>query len=144
MENNVIIDLKNISIAFDEDPAGHFYDNTAGTGFLGIISDQAFGNIHLRPNFGKSGEVGIKGNTIPASQLNLYPNPAKETLNIELSGQEIEKITVYNSAGATVFSSATKSVGSNYKLNTAQFNSGVYFISVQTKTGIVSSKFIVK
>ena len=93
----------------------------------------------------KEGEfVGIKGNTIPASQINLYPNPAKETLNIELSGQEIEKINVYNSAGATVFSSTTKSVGSSYKLNTAPFSSGVYFISVQTKTGIVSSKFIVK
>jgi len=134
------LDGNNISIAFDNDPAGFLYDNTDTPGTLGLLI--GFGYIHLRPNFGKS-PVGIPQLKILDNQLLTYPNPAKEALNIRLDGQTIVKVMVYNTAGKMV-STASGINSSTYKLNTEALSSGIYFISVQTETGVVSSKFIVQ
>ena len=129
------LDEYNVSVAFDDDPNGFFYDNTDN--FLTAI--YGFGYIHIRPNFGNS-NVGI--NKSEVAQLEIYPNPVRGILNIN-SETTINKLIVYNAAGQVVY---TKSDINDtlYRFNTEFLNAGLYFISIQTKTGVVNSKFVVK
>jgi len=129
------LDEYNVSIAFDETPDGYFYDNSDG--FLSKI--YGFGYIHLRPNFGNE-NVGINKSEI--AQFVIYPNPTSGELKIENAKLKIENITVYNTAGQVVYTKSN--INSNfYRLNTEFLNKGMYFISIQTKSGIENYKFVV-
>jgi len=129
-----------ISVAFDNAPDGFFYSYTNVPNKLGKVSD--FGYLHIRPNFGLYG-VGISSEKISNSQLTLYPNPVRGELRIENGDLKIEKITICNAAGQVV-QTITNVNNTSYKINTERLNSGLYFISVQTKDGVVNSKFVVK
>ena len=132
------LDDYNIGLAFDENPDGFFYDNTDN-----ILSKiQGFGHIHIRPNFGNP-SVGIVSNSLPASQLVLYPNPSNGLLNVRLEEMNIERVLVYNAFGAIIYTSPSINA-SSCKINTAGFSSGFYLISVQTETGTINSRFVVK
>jgi hypothetical protein len=87
--------------------------------------------------------IGIPEIVLNESQLRLYPNPVSDVLNVELKDKVIDKVLVYNILGKNmhITSHINNSV---YKLNTADFAPGIYFISVQTETEIVFSKFVVR
>ena len=130
-----------ISIAYDGewDGDGHVWIYAPQEDYWG--TESGFGYLHIRPNFGTYG-VGISSESISNAQLTLYPNPSKGILNVTMGETVIDKMTVYNAAGQVI-----KSVNVNadtYKLNTERLSPGLYFISVQTKSGVVNSKFVVK
>ena len=92
----------------------------------------------LVSSVGINNELGTKN-----YELIIYPNPAKDELRVENGELKMEKITVYNSVGQIVM--AVSSVNAtSYSLNVERLNSGLYFISVQTKDGVVNGKFVVK
>ena len=131
----------NIGVAIDTYEGGYFYDNSEETGILEKV-EMWFGNIHLRPNFGLYGS-GISSEKISNSQLIIYPNPVRGELKVDNGELKMEKITICNAAGQVVQTISNVN-NTSYKINTERFSSGLYFISVQTKSGIVNSKFIVK
>lgn len=136
LENN------NIAIAYDADPEGGFYANW-GDGLLEEIgADYGFGYIHVRPNFGGL-HTGIAEVKMADPVLKLYPNPASEALNIRVSNQQIERISVYNASGITVYNVSGIN-HSEYKLNTGEWTPGFYFVTVQTNAGVRTSKFMIK
>ena len=128
----------NIAITYDEALGGFFYDNTDNV--LSKIS--GFGYIYVRPNFGNPG-VGIAPNNVSPAQLILYPNPSNGLLNVQLDGAKINRLAVYDALGKMVYSSANIN-DYLYKMNTKTLSSGLYFISVQTETGVLNSKFVVE
>jgi len=86
-------------------------------------------------------ELGV--NELTPSDLHLYPNPVLGVLNVELEANTIDKVFVYNILGEIIHLNPDVN-NSNYKLNTTDFASGIYFISVQTETGVIHSKFVVQ
>ena len=74
--------------------------------------------------------------TATNTQMELYPNPAVNQLNVRLENDA--EITVYNIMGQNVLNmQGLKGVNT---INVNELNSGVYFISA----GTVTQKFIVK
>lgn len=72
-------------------------------------------------------------------EVNIYPNPASDIVNINTS-RKIEEITIYNASGIIIetFSEYTKTININ------KYPKGTYFIYTQTAEGNAVNKLIVK
>lgn len=78
------------------------------------------------------------------STVSIYPNPASNELNINLSGDINTTIySIYNTLGQSIL---TKKVGSqaDLKVNTSGFSNGVYFIKIEREGNTKTLKFIKK
>ncbi len=71
-----------------------------------------------------------------AMQAKVYPNPAGNTVNVELSGNENENVTVsiYDYTGRMVFSASRPN--RNLRLDLENIGNGSYFISLKNNSGI--------
>jgi hypothetical protein len=73
--------------------------------------------------------VGIQ-ETANHKLLNIYPNPAKDKLNI-ISGKKLQvDLQMFNSLGSVVISKGKVNITGAYKLDISQLNPGVYFIRI--------------
>jgi len=134
------LDNNNIAIAndFDENGSVWIYDPSEDQ----FEARSGFGYVHLRPNFGNP-PVGIDKLQIANYELRIYPNPATSELRVESGELIMEKINVYNTAGQVVMSFSDIN-STSYRINTEKLSAGLYFISVQTKDGVINGKFVVK
>ena len=74
--------------------------------------------------------------------LSIAPNPANEFVGITLEGTETAQIKIVDVLGNTVYS---KQISGATKIGTADFNSGVYFISIQGENKkAITKKLIVR
>ncbi len=72
--------------------------------------------------------------------LCVYPNPVKDKLIIELpNGEAANRIVVYNNTGALVIEQ-----NATHELNLQNTPSGLYFVVVETESGIIFKNKIVK
>ena len=82
--------------------------------------------------------------SIAANGINIYPNPVKDYINIELlnalTARDVVDITVYAATGNKVFQSSTYT----QKINTSKWAKGVYTIAVKTTQQTISKKIIVE
>ncbi len=79
--------------------------------------------------------IGLDENAIPEINLNLYPNPAKDVLNIkckEFAGKQLD-IKVYDLSGKTIRFIRLKKFNGSLKLKLADYPPGNYFISFERK-----------
>ncbi|MEZ4805449.1 MAG: T9SS type A sorting domain-containing protein [Bacteroidia bacterium] len=75
--------------------------------------------------------------------FNMYPNPSKGNLSVELDAQyRIRKVEVYNNLGQNVLTVNTE--GSNVDINMEGYPKGIYHLITQTSKGMVRSKFILE
>ncbi len=75
----------------------------------------------------------------------VYPNPTKDVINIEISGFDNEvDILIYNSLGQRVYSQRVKSANSDYRqsIDFSQFESGVYVIRINDGTKTATQRFV--
>jgi len=71
----------------------------------------------------------------------VYPNPATDVVNIE-SAYQIESVKVFNYNGQVI---ANETVNNTmYKVNTSNFNTGLYFFQIETTEGTISKRVIVE
>lgn len=76
--------------------------------------------------------------TALASSFSVYPNPAKDVLNISNSiGAEITAVTVSDINGRTV-----KQFGSVSQINISDLNAGVYFVNISSNEGSLTKKVV--
>ena len=75
------------------------------------------------------------------NRIDVYPVPATNQVNISAT-RDIHSIKVYNSFGQIVF--IENSICKNYLLNTSDYNTGLFFIRLETETGIVTKRFIIE
>ena len=105
--------------------------------------DQNLPNTSFFAENGMSAIIGFKAgvNSIneTAAELtaNIYPNPAKDFVNIE-TNFEIRNLKVVNYVGQVVFDRNVDQMG--YQINTSAFGPGMYFVQIQTSEGVVITK----
>ena len=84
----------------------------------------------------------------PMTAVRVYPNPATDMLNIEVNASQSSamSIEVYNIMGQKMMeSNVNVSTGMNYPtINTADFASGIYFVTVKANGFENTMKFVVK
>lgn len=78
--------------------------------------------------------------TILNNQIQIFPNPIQDILNIHSPNILIEEVEVFNIAGQRVLSNFEKT--NQLNLNTINWTSGTYFIKIQTKEGVILKKII--
>ena len=78
---------------------------------------------------------------ISSGTFNVYPNPAKETLNI-VSATSISEIRLINIAGQVVYSQRVNN--NNLQLSVEKFESGFYTLQITTSNGISVERVIIK
>jgi hypothetical protein len=91
------------------------------------------------------GAVGIKEVAV-GTEINLYPNPAIDEINLEFELKESKNVTisVYNSIGQEMFSETEKG-GSGLRtkrLNVSHLSSGMYIIQVRQGDWIANKRLI--
>ena len=90
----------------------------------------------------------LSTNDLIRTELNIYPNPASEKINVEFSSITSEKVkyTIYNEVGRVVKSNTENiNIGvNNFVINVGSLNSGLYFVSLELKDGSVTKQFIKK
>jgi len=85
-------------------------------------------------------DVGVGINEL-ANNISVYPNPAKDFVMVEAS-QDIRSIKVTNYMGQVV--NAVKAVEmTQYRINTSDLSSGVYFVEVETAAGIEKVRIVI-
>ena len=83
--------------------------------------------------------IGIENHFV--DQINAYPNPARDLVNIK-SDNTITKVNVYNYTGQMVKS---EKVDNNvYQVNTSAFNSGIYFFQIETAQGVTTKRIVIE
>ena len=78
----------------------------------------------------------FKGSLVSANEILIYPNPATDVINIS-SANEIQNVSIFNNVGQTIYN------GPDIKINTSNFESGIYLIRIETKEGIETQKITI-
>ena len=74
------------------------------------------------------------------TNFTLYPNPAKDVINIKVKNEmEVKSISIYNTLGQILM---TTIHAENGEINVSNLQSGSYFIKVFTDKGSSTAKFI--
>lgn len=79
--------------------------------------------------------VGVGINEINNTQISVYPNPANSNLTIQTT-ENILVVSIYNSAGVFV-----KAENKN-TFSVENLPAGIYFLQVQTESGISTARFV--
>ena len=95
----------------------------------------ATGNRNLVANFLHTEGVGEQGN----QALVLYPNPVNDKLTIE-ADDALGTVEIYNLVGALVYSQ--KNCGNKVEINTADLQSGIYFVRLTNDKMSETRRFV--
>jgi len=112
---------------------GTQYEQVQGGGYNGSNGKWYFDNVDI-----SYGILGVKENTL--STFKMYPNPAKNVLNISTNSAEAKQVDIYNVLGKIVLSEKT----SNNTLNIASLNSGIYMVKVTQHESSITKKLVIK
>ena len=134
---------------------GKYYDDVYGKG-LGLVSHHytyAAYSIDTRTYlfYYKKDSVGCgtPDNTLAAinkyelaqQNINLYPNPAKDVLNVEFEmPNEKAELKLFDVNGKLVL---TQTINGKAIIDASNFNAGVYSLSIINNEGIVNKKLII-
>lgn len=81
----------------------------------------------------------LSTNSFDANSFKVYPNPAKNLLNID-SASNVQSVSVYNVIGQEVLNRTINSTNAN--LDISSLNTGVYVVRALIDGNVVTSKFI--
>jgi hypothetical protein len=90
--------------------------------------------------------IGSGGTSIKANSLNLnleyYPNPVSDVLNIDMNGTSVKLISLFNITGQQVYYSINPE--QNTTINMNDFCAGMYILKIENESGVISKKIIKK
>ncbi|WP_298893445.1 T9SS type A sorting domain-containing protein [uncultured Psychroserpens sp.] len=75
------------------------------------------------------------------SNFKIYPNPAKDYITIETNNVAITSIVMYDILGKNVFA---QSELTNNRINVSDFNSGLYFVKIESSGNSITKKLIIE
>ena len=78
---------------------------------------------------------------INKNELKIYPNPVKKYLNIEINAETSGIISIYNTYGLILVRDSYVSSGV-LQMNVCSLPPGIYFIKIETLSGIQNARFI--
>jgi hypothetical protein len=76
-----------------------------------------------------------------SNNINIFPNPASDIINIECIDNSKNQVTLYDSAGKPLL---TKTFRHNYSIDVTNRSEGIYLISVVSKTEVFTEKVVVQ
>jgi len=76
-----------------------------------------------------------------ASLFQIYPNPAAELVNVK-SPVTIDRIHILNNNGQLVLDEEVNSM--EYQIDVSKYDTGIYFIKLETSEGVILRKVAVK
>ena len=76
------------------------------------------------------------------TKVALYPNPTKEAVNI-LSEDGLQRITVFNLLGQQI-ETFTLTGANHFVLNTSDYATGIYTVTIATEKGVTTQWFVVQ
>lgn len=85
--------------------------------------------------------VGFEENTTNFN-FQLYPNPVESELVVKVEGTSLLQLTVKDMHGKKLIQTCAS--GNESKINLIQLSSGIYFIDIETESGILVKKFVKK
>jgi Secretion system C-terminal sorting domain len=101
------------------------------------VSAASPGTVYIDNVYFSKTALGV--NDFEISKINMYPNPAKNELNID-SASDIENVSIFNLLGQEVIS---KSINNkSVSLNISDLQSGVYIVKTSIENKTSTSKFI--
>jgi PKD repeat protein len=88
--------------------------------------------------------TGLNTNTELTEKINLFPNPAGHQLFLYAENSHSKGIIkMIDILGKTLLQQEVEDIGTMTEINTAEFNSGTYFITVTTGNKTISKKLII-
>jgi hypothetical protein len=87
--------------------------------------------------------TGIEEATINSS-LKVYPNPAKEVLNISFDATSESNVVLSDIVGNAIYSTTYASGSNNISVNTSGLPTGMYILNISTENGRVARKVNIK
>lgn len=93
----------------------------------------------------KEQNVGVKNTIAKLANVNAYPNPAKDVLNLSVktNAKEDVSVTVFDIKGSVLYKNTFNTNGNEViTVPVKELNKGVYFFNVKTSEGLATGKFI--
>lgn len=78
------------------------------------------------------------------SNINVYPNPATNEINLSWNENESVSIKVYNALGKIMYFNTTINLANKPKIDVSNYASGIYFVKINNTKGVITKKIIVK
>ena len=106
--------------------------------YSGIVYDYSTDSYYSPKNINKQPDSIENPFTV-----NIYPNPATNIVNIEISGvnEGIADIEIYNTMGNLIRKETIESNGI-FSLNVSNLTQGIYYIRIIYKSAVISEKII--
>tara|TARA_B110000037_G_scaffold69348_1_gene83892 strand:- start:111 stop:1388 length:1278 start_codon:yes stop_codon:yes gene_type:complete len=120
------------------------YDNVEDTDFVVQYGFAVYG-LNANPvDETALGSIVVTNSTLGVNDFNainvsVYPNPTINNINIQ-SDEQITNIVVYNTLGQMVKSASPDAT--NFSMETANLDAGIYFAKLSTEKGSKTVKFI--
>lgn len=76
-----------------------------------------------------------------ANNISVYPNPAKDQVNISSETAKLQAVEVLNSTGSVVYRATIDNNATKHSINVSAFANGHYMLRATTDNGIVTKQF---
>lgn len=74
--------------------------------------------------------------------VNIYPNPAKDVLNVRVSNAEAKQVRIINAIGRIVYATSTITSNGILTIPIGDLNAGTYFVEITTASDRKVEKFV--
>jgi hypothetical protein len=81
-------------------------------------------------------------NDFEFSDLSLYPNPTKSEVNLKWNKPEDVSIRIFDAQGKIMFFGKKVNLFNGFKVDVSSFNSGIYFVKLNSNNGEITKKLI--
>lgn len=148
-KNNIISnDIEVVSITAQDDANATVRLNVKPTAEIGTYNVAYFypadlDTMYLNNYFIIGAAAGT--NEINENTAKIFPNPAKNLLNIE-SKNDISSVQIFDLMGKEIFNKTIEKQTQNLQINLSEIliPKGIYFIKVQSLEGLVTQKIIIE
>ncbi|AXG72316.1 hypothetical protein KORDIASMS9_04587 [Kordia sp. SMS9] len=123
----------------------YYYDNNADNiafRYNNVVVVSAFLGVNeTTETFERNTEITLSTDTFDAEQFQLYPNPAKDFITIDATtNQAIKTVSIVDVQGRNVFTAN----GNTSRISVANLQQGMYFVTLTTETGAITTKKFIK
>ena len=77
-----------------------------------------------------------------STDLLIYPNPASSEVTLKWDKSEAVSVRIFNTQGKIVYYGKKINLFNEFKIDVSSFNSGIYFVKLNSKNGEITKKLI--
>jgi len=117
------------------------YQPVTQTGVVVVNGGTLTIHFFLYPDVLEGAETLTGVDQVVFEELLIFPNPAKDEVNISINSL-MGNVKITNNIGQVMYNQPVDA--SSVTINTNNFQSGIYFIEIQTETGVITEKLVIK